>query len=177
MKQKSSSSSSLTIRRPSVYEEAMEMLAGALIIYVFADMREMARQRDVDKDRSMTSAPPLNISDLEPPISLEFMVNKIQENAQALAERAIDHEDLKKRLETLHSIRLAAIANKDPNDTNETTGNGNSSSGLWSSLLNNFSTARPTSKKQLTASGKIPSITLTNFEDENGESSNRFNFR
>jgi hypothetical protein len=170
MQRETSSSSSLSTRRPSVYEEAMEMLAGALIIYVFADMREMARQRDLDQDRSVSTAPPLHISDLEPPISLEAMVNKIQENAHALAERAIDHEDLKKRLEALHSIRLTAAANQNPSGNNSTAGNASSSGGLWSSLLNNFATTRPSSTKQiLTPSSKIPSVALTNFEDENGE--------
>mmetsp|Transcript_18383 Transcript_18383/g.28385 ORF Transcript_18383/g.28385 Transcript_18383/m.28385 type:complete len:465 (-) Transcript_18383:406-1800(-) len=78
--------------RPSVFEETIEMLTGALLIYVFADLREMARGGEL-------STP---ISDFEPPILIDNVVKSISNNKEALEKRSFDHESLKERLHALN---------------------------------------------------------------------------
>jgi hypothetical protein len=82
-------------KRPSVHEESVAMLAGALIIYFFADLRNMAREGAI-------STP---LAELEPPLTAEHILNAIQGNEEALAKRAISHEDLQKRLEALKTLK------------------------------------------------------------------------
>ena len=79
------------------------MLTGALIIYTFADVREMARE---GKLKNTT------LSDLDPPMSGDNMVAAIQANKDALAERAIDHEELANRLLALkHAFHQGQSSN------------------------------------------------------------------
>ena len=84
-------SSSVTSSRSCVYQEAMEMLTGALIIYIFAELREMARENG-------------KLQELEPPLTSAKVLRCIQENATTLEERAIDHDELAKRLTALHQV-------------------------------------------------------------------------
>ena len=83
------SSTKSTTPSLSVYEEAMEILTGALFIYTFADVRDMAREGKLKNTQ---------LSDLEPPMMGEKMIDAIKENKDALAERAIDHEEVATRL-------------------------------------------------------------------------------
>jgi Lipase (class 3) len=79
--------------RPSVHEEAMEMLTAALLIYIFADLRAMAREGVI------------NAKDLlQDPITISQVINAISEHKQALAQRAIDHEGVGQRLTALQEI-------------------------------------------------------------------------
>lgn len=80
------------IASPSVYEEAVEMLTGALVIYTFSELRTMAKD-GVIKDL------------LEPPFSAKTTLEIIENNKQALNDRATDHEDLKERLQALHQLQ------------------------------------------------------------------------
>jgi hypothetical protein len=91
----SSSLSSKDTKRPSVYEESVSMLAGSLIIYFFADIRDMARAGEI-------STP---LEDLSPPLTADKVLAAIEGNEEALAKRAISHDDLKKRLEALHTLK------------------------------------------------------------------------
>mmetsp|Transcript_53 Transcript_53/g.108 ORF Transcript_53/g.108 Transcript_53/m.108 type:complete len:462 (-) Transcript_53:62-1447(-) len=77
--------------RPSVFDEANEMLTGALLIYVFADLREMSRRGELTT----------HITELEPPILIDNVVRSIQNNKEALEKRSIDHEGLEERLRVL----------------------------------------------------------------------------
>jgi hypothetical protein len=81
--------------RQTVYEEAIAMMTGSLIIYVLADLRDMAREGEID----------VPLGDLSPPLTASQVLAKIQGNEEALAKRAYDHEDLKKRLLALTSLQ------------------------------------------------------------------------
>lgn len=83
------------LQRASVYEEAVSMLTGALVIYLFADLRDMARKGEIL----------VSLRDLEPPLTAQQVIKIIGGNEQALSKRAIDHENLKKRLEALNSMK------------------------------------------------------------------------
>jgi hypothetical protein len=85
--------------RPSIYEESMEMLTGALLIYLFADLREMAREGEID------SSDLLNF-----PLAINQVVEAIQTHKEALAKRAINHKDMEEKLQALKDIRKQQIA-------------------------------------------------------------------
>lgn len=87
----------LSDNRPSIYEEAMEMLTGALIIYIYADVRALAREGEL----KVTAT---TIEELEPPMTGEEMLERIKVNGEALAKRAIDHSELEKKLADLSLI-------------------------------------------------------------------------
>lgn len=77
--------------RGSVYEEGMELLIGSVIIYIFAELREMVRDGSI---RDIT------LKDLEPPLTASQTLALIQNHKDALKERAVDHEYLESRLQT-----------------------------------------------------------------------------
>ena len=89
-----------TPSRPSVHNEAMEMLTGALVIYLFADVRELAREEDSS----------LSLHDLDPPLTSATVLEHVQSNDEALKERALDHENLRLRLEAMRHIVEEASA-------------------------------------------------------------------
>ena len=79
--------------RPSVHDEALEMLTGSLLIYIFADLRDMARDGIIDQ------------SDLlQDPIALHQVAKAIENNKEALAERAIEHEVIGEKMQALRDI-------------------------------------------------------------------------
>eukprot|EP00978_Attheya_sp_CCMP212_P001974 scaffold4063_cov40-Attheya_sp.AAC.1 len=53
--------------RPSIYEEATEMLAGAMVIYSFADVRSLARKGEIQT----------TLTELEPPMAVDQMMRII----------------------------------------------------------------------------------------------------
>lgn len=79
--------------RPSVHDEALEMLTGALLIYIFADLRDMAKAGIIDQTDLLTD-----------PVAIHQVVQAIQNNKEALAERAIKHEDIGIRMKALKDI-------------------------------------------------------------------------
>lgn len=81
--------------RPSVYEEAMEMLTAALLIYTFADLRKMARDGEIVS------------KDLEAdPIVIGAIAKVVQKNRLAIQKRArIDETGLESRLRALRDIQ------------------------------------------------------------------------
>jgi len=89
--QKTSFGSSST-KRASVYEESLEMLTGALVIYIFAEIRDLERQGLLTDCSSL-------------PLTAAETVQVIEQHAHVLEERAIDHEDLQKRLTTFRKIQ------------------------------------------------------------------------
>jgi len=91
----SSSTRSTEKKRPSVYEESVSMLAGALIIYFFADLRDMAREGEISS----------SLDDLSPPLTADKVLAAVEGNEEALAKRAISHDDLKQRLEALKMLK------------------------------------------------------------------------
>jgi len=76
--------------RPSLLDESLEMLTGSLMIYIFADLREMARNGKID-------CPDL----LEEPITVKQVITAIAENKQAIIDQSIDHEDCEQKLGNL----------------------------------------------------------------------------
>lgn len=92
--------------RPSVHEEALEMLTGSLLIYIFADLRKLAREgvidsKGIDQD----------------PIAVRQVMEAIREHKEALEKYAINHDDLNQRLTMLKNMheqaKLTAEANGD----------------------------------------------------------------
>ena len=79
--------------RPSIYDEALEMLTAALFIYIFAALREMAREGVIDSQGL-----------LQEPIGVQTVVDAIQRNKEKLEERAIKHEEIGEKLMALKSI-------------------------------------------------------------------------
>lgn len=94
--------------RPPVYEESVAMLAGSLLIYFLADLREMARAGEItsNDEGNNTSTSQLQ---LDPPMTTEQIMQQIQNNKDALKARAMDHEDLSKRLVALESLKEEGI--------------------------------------------------------------------
>mmetsp|Transcript_9655 Transcript_9655/g.14201 ORF Transcript_9655/g.14201 Transcript_9655/m.14201 type:complete len:538 (-) Transcript_9655:218-1831(-) len=80
----------------SVYKEAMEMLSGALIIYLFADIRDIAREGSLGE---------AGVDDLQPPLTATDIWSKIEGQKEALAKRALDHDNLRDRLAQLQSLQ------------------------------------------------------------------------
>jgi len=82
--------------RPSIYEEAMEMLTLALLIYTFADLRKMAREGEIQSDEL-----------LQHPIAIAHVIEAIHTHKGALQRRArgTDHDDLASRLQALQDIQ------------------------------------------------------------------------
>lgn len=74
------------------------MLAGSLLIYLLADLRDMVRAGEITGKTL-----------LEPPMTTEQIMQQIQENKDALKARAMDHEDLQKRLDALQSLKEEGI--------------------------------------------------------------------
>ena len=88
-------------RRQSVYEEAMEMLTASLIIYIFAEIRAIAKEGTANDDGD---APDLNIDDLQCPLTGERVLRVIRASAGALLRVA-------RHLGELHNQRRAFARN------------------------------------------------------------------
>ena len=85
--------------RPSVYEESMEMLTAALLIYTFADLREMAR--DDNENRSLFTE-----EQLVTPISMDKIMKVIKTHRVELEKKAdVDHGELESRLKALKDLQ------------------------------------------------------------------------
>ena len=81
--------------RPSIYEEAMEMLTAALLIYTFADLRKMAREGEIVSKGLEAD-----------PIAIGTVMEVIRTHREALQKRAkIDENDLEARLKALKDIQ------------------------------------------------------------------------
>jgi hypothetical protein len=78
--------------RDSVFTEGLELMVGAVIIYIFAELRNMVREGTVED---------LTLSQLEPPLTASRTLELIQTHKNALAKRAVDHDYLESRLEAL----------------------------------------------------------------------------
>lgn len=87
--------------RDSVYDEGMELLIGSVIIYIFAELRDMVRE-GVIRDITLT--------DLDPPLTANQTLTLIQTHKEALKERALNHEYLESRLQTLQQAYDGAAA-------------------------------------------------------------------
>jgi len=88
--------SSTKENRPSVYEEAMAMLAAALLIYTFADLRKMAREGEITS----------KVLEMDP-VSIGAVIEAIHTHRKALQRRAkIDENDMDARLKTLKDIQV-----------------------------------------------------------------------
>eukprot|EP00980_Cylindrotheca_fusiformis_P013147 scaffold3315_cov98-Cylindrotheca_fusiformis.AAC.1 len=81
----------------SIYQEALEMVAGALVIYVFADIRELARDGN--------AAQFLSLDDLNAPLTAEQTLMIIQANQSKLEEMAINRKDVEDLLRAIMFIR------------------------------------------------------------------------
>ena len=91
-------------RQPPVYEEVVAMLAGSLLIYLLADLRDMAREADINNNNNKESRDKILLS-LEPPMTTEQIMQQIQYNKEALENRDVDHVGIQKRLDALQSLK------------------------------------------------------------------------
>lgn len=71
------------------------MLTGALIIYLFADIRDMARAGELS----------LTLDDLQPPLTSQEILTRIKGSQEALEKKAINCEDLQNRLDAIKNIK------------------------------------------------------------------------
>eukprot|EP00586_Coscinodiscus_wailesii_P020803 CAMPEP_0172516986 /NCGR_PEP_ID=MMETSP1066-20121228/280710_1 /TAXON_ID=671091 /ORGANISM="Coscinodiscus wailesii, Strain CCMP2513" /LENGTH=150 /DNA_ID=CAMNT_0013298713 /DNA_START=91 /DNA_END=540 /DNA_ORIENTATION=+ len=81
-------------KNASVYQESMEMLAGALTMYIFADLRDMARDGLLEGT---------SLQDLEAPMTSGQMLEAIKRNKDALVSSK-DYEDLEQRITSLEGL-------------------------------------------------------------------------
>lgn len=95
--------------RPALHREAMELLTGALLIYTFSDLREIARRGEL---------PHTALADLEPPIALERVLAAIQANKKQLLQTDMDHQGIEERLSTLYALKQDEACRM--NDTSRT---------------------------------------------------------
>lgn len=90
--------SSVKNSRPSVYEEALEMLIASLLVYTFAELRKMAKDGKIKADGLMKH-----------PIAICEVMDAINEHQVALESQAtsstLDHDDLRSRLKALRKIQ------------------------------------------------------------------------
>lgn len=85
--------------RPSVYYESLEMLSAALLIYTFADLREMARDKNGD-----TSS--FSEDQLMTPISMDKIMKVIKMHRVELEKKEdVDHGELESRLKALKDLQ------------------------------------------------------------------------
>lgn len=96
--------------RGSVYEEGMEMLIGSVIIYIFAELRDMIREGAVED---------LSLADLEPPLTASKTLQVIQAHKEALKIRAKDHEYLESRLLALKHAYEGAVQQEEERQPKE----------------------------------------------------------
>ena len=80
---------------PSVLQESMEMLSGALTIYVFADLRDLARRGDAT----------VGLEALEPPVSASTVLKALKDNKEIMMQSG-NYEDLENRISALENIFL-----------------------------------------------------------------------
>lgn len=100
--------------RPSVHEEALEMLTGSLLIYIFADLREMARDGTINANEI-----------LEDPTPIRQVISAIKDHQEALEKRAIDHEKLSETLTALKDVHEQSTKKQAEGSTGETAMIGN----------------------------------------------------
>jgi hypothetical protein len=116
---------SMTVKEKSIYQEALEMVSGALVIYIFADIRELARDGKLDG---------MTLEDLEAPLTLEHTLMIIVANRSKLEEMAINREDVDDLLKAIKFIRA--------HQTDEKSDAKSRSSNIWnvsfSTLLESF---------------------------------------
>ena len=67
----------------------MRAYVGALLIYTFADLRDLIKTGEL---------PGISISDLEPPISIEKVLSVIAKNREILKEKFAGHEEFEQRM-------------------------------------------------------------------------------
>ncbi|CAB9497425.1 Phospholipase A1-II 7 [Seminavis robusta] len=88
-------SSASSLKGPSVYEDCLEMISAALLIYTFADLRKLAREGKIESKELM-----------QQPISLKQVMEIIRLHKDALDEQArVDHEELEGQLKALKDIQ------------------------------------------------------------------------
>jgi hypothetical protein len=110
------------------------------LIYWIAELRDMAREGEIDRKL------------LEPPITTEQVLESIQVNREALEKRALNHEDLKLRLDAISST---INSNHKDNDDDY-------------SFLQRIQFALSLSRKDDSASSRNYKTTVTHFMDSKG---------
>jgi len=154
--------------RDSVFEEGLELLVGAVIIYIFAELRNMVREGEAEN---------LTLSQLEPPLTASQTLELIQTHKQALAKRASDHEYLESRLKALAMAYMSPSSAAALNDTEardpEPTPPICSLDGILSILCGKANALRlgssPTNAPSEEESSPNDSIVLTHFVDHKSQ--------
>lgn len=91
---------------PSIFDDAATMICAALSVYVFADLRELARD-------SKTS---ISLDDFTPPMNLAAVMQAIETNKEALKESMSptayeEVEEMSRTMVHLHSAKNGGIMN------------------------------------------------------------------
>lgn len=155
----------------SIYQEALEMVAGALVIYIFADIRELAREGKLEG---------MTIDDLQAPLSAEQTLAIIMAHKDKLEEAAINSHEIQDLLKAMKHIQLHH------QDDQTAIEEGNSSgyfSSIWNTGINTVLSSETGSKLGLDKvlgsfkkGNKDPpkkkdskSAVMTNFTDDNSK--------
>eukprot|EP00555_Chaetoceros_dichaeta_P014941 CAMPEP_0198256354 /NCGR_PEP_ID=MMETSP1447-20131203/6289_1 /TAXON_ID=420782 /ORGANISM="Chaetoceros dichaeta, Strain CCMP1751" /LENGTH=538 /DNA_ID=CAMNT_0043942983 /DNA_START=79 /DNA_END=1695 /DNA_ORIENTATION=+ len=91
---------------PSIFDDAATMICAALSVYVFADLRELARD----------SKTGISLEDFTPPMTLVEVMQSIETNKEALKESMSpaayeEMEEMSRTMVQLHSIKNGGIMN------------------------------------------------------------------
>lgn len=144
-------------------------MVGAVIIYIFAELRNMVREGTIDN---------LTLSQLEPPLTASQTLELIQTHKQALAARASDHDYLESRLQALAQAYASPTSSAAMNGTEarepESTTPFCSLDGILSlfrgrSTNVSHGTDTHSSTKLPEQSGRNDSIVLTHFVDHKSQ--------
>jgi len=153
----------------SIYQEALEMVAGALVIYVFADIRELAKEGKLEGTMSL--------DDLQAPLTAEQTLAIIMANKEKLEEMAIEKQDVQDLLKAMKQIQL-----NHANDQNAIEGANSPGffSNIWNTGIDSVLSSKPSSKlgldKVLGSFKKDPkkkkeskTAVMTNFVDDHSK--------
>ncbi|CAJ1938850.1 unnamed protein product [Cylindrotheca closterium] len=155
----------------SIYQEALEMVAGALVIYIFADIRELAREGKLDG---------MTIDDLQAPLTAEQTLAIILANKDKLEEMAINNQDVE---DLLKAMKHMQIHHADDQDAIEEGASSGYLSNIWNTGIDTLLTSKTGSKMGLDKvlgsfmNGKkdppkkksAKSAVMTNFVDDNSK--------
>jgi hypothetical protein len=151
----------MTVKEKSIYQEALEMVSAALVIYIFADIRELARDGKLDG---------MTLEDLEAPLTAEQTLMIIIANRSKLEEMAINREDVDDLLKAIKFIQA--------HQTDEKSNGKSRSSNIWnvnfSTLLDSFKKEAGSFKLEIGSFKKLKgasrkeakTVVMTHFVDE-----------
>jgi len=151
--------------RDSVYEEGREMLIGAVIIYIFAELRDMIRDGAVQD---------VTLQDLEPPLTASEALHVISTHREALKIRAKDHEYLESRLQALKHAYETTASTPPGNDGRQPQESMFSANFLFNKIFQGKSSTVPATNQTTTKTKTTSSIPSPSQAEQNGIVLKRF---